>query len=118
MSKGSQTKTDNQTPGMQKNGDGKVTNLISIGINIGAQNTIYSIFSKVNNKYSLLPIVYLNIKIIKNKANKRERKNPKIYPRIIFSLLIYFPHLFGINNIPFSFSTNNTSIYWPTCIKN
>ena len=61
MSKGSQTKTDNQTPGMQKNGDGKVTNLISIGINIGAQNTIYSIFSKVNNKSFITQVLLSDV---------------------------------------------------------
>ena len=46
---------------MQKYGDGKVNDLISIGINIGAQNTIYSIFSKVNNKSFITQVLLSDV---------------------------------------------------------
>ena len=51
MSTTKQNTSENKTSGGNpQNGEGTSTNLISIGINIGAQNTIYSSFSKVNTK--------------------------------------------------------------------
>ena len=46
---------------VKKNGEGAVQNIISIGINIGAQNTIYSIFSKVNNKSFITQVLLSDV---------------------------------------------------------
>ena len=54
--------TNNKIPGGNlQNGDGTSKSLISIGINIGAQNTIYSCFSKVNNKNFITQVLLSDV---------------------------------------------------------
>ena len=62
MSKPIQSKNDKKTPQeISKIGEGNITPLICIGINIGAQNTIYSSFSKVNNKSFITQVLLSDV---------------------------------------------------------
>ena len=62
MSKPTQSKNEKNTPQeISKIGEGNITPLICIGINIGAQNTIYSSFSKVNNKSFITQVLLSDV---------------------------------------------------------